>query len=276
MKITMKYPGGLSKALTLSYDDGVTADIRMIEIMKQYGIKGTFNINTGLFAPADTSDDPRTSRRRMTEKELIETFADSGMEPAVHGYKHLHLTDISYDEAYDDVYVDRVNLEALFSRPIRGMAYPWGPWSDMTIEVLSKAGILYSRTTNATHTFGFPENWLALHPTCHHNDGRLFELADEFISAEPDEPIMFYLWGHTYEFDTDNNWERIIEFFEKIGRRDDIWYATNMEIYEYIKAFESLDFSAEKKSVYNPSAIDICFTADGRDYCVKSGEILVL
>ena len=43
----LRYPGGLAKAVTFSYDDGVEQDIRLVEIFNKNGIKGTFNINTG-------------------------------------------------------------------------------------------------------------------------------------------------------------------------------------------------------------------------------------
>ena len=46
-RIRLRYPGGRCKALTLSYDDGVQTDVRLIEIMKKNGLKGTFNLNSG-------------------------------------------------------------------------------------------------------------------------------------------------------------------------------------------------------------------------------------
>lgn len=46
----MRFPQGRAKALTLSYDDGVEQDIRLIEIMGKHGLKGTFNLNSGLYA----------------------------------------------------------------------------------------------------------------------------------------------------------------------------------------------------------------------------------
>ena len=45
----MKFKDGKSKALTLSYDDAVVQDIRLIGIMDKYGIKGTFNVNSGWY-----------------------------------------------------------------------------------------------------------------------------------------------------------------------------------------------------------------------------------
>lgn len=42
-----RYPGGVMKALTLSYDDGVVHDRRLVEICNRYGLRGTFNLNSG-------------------------------------------------------------------------------------------------------------------------------------------------------------------------------------------------------------------------------------
>ena len=38
---------GKMKAVTFSYDDGVTQDIRLVELLNKYGLKATFNINSG-------------------------------------------------------------------------------------------------------------------------------------------------------------------------------------------------------------------------------------
>ena len=48
-KAYIRFPGFKLKAVTLSYDDGVRQDKRLISIMQKYGLKGTFNINAGLF-----------------------------------------------------------------------------------------------------------------------------------------------------------------------------------------------------------------------------------
>ena len=50
-KVFMRFPGGLGKALTLSYDDGVEQDIKLIDILNRYGLKCTFNLNSGCYAP---------------------------------------------------------------------------------------------------------------------------------------------------------------------------------------------------------------------------------
>ena len=85
---------------------------------------------------------------------------------------------------------------------------------------------------------------------------------------------MFYLWGHSYEFDNNDNWEVIEKFAEYAGGHDHIWYATNIEIYDYVKAYEALQTSYDKKIIHNPSAIDVWFEINGTEYHVKPGETI--
>ena len=46
------FPGGLMKAVTFSYDDAVTQDQRLIQILNKYGLKCTFNLNSARFGCA--------------------------------------------------------------------------------------------------------------------------------------------------------------------------------------------------------------------------------
>ena len=87
-------------------------------------------------------------------------------------------------------------------------------------------------------------------------------------------PRLFYIWGHAYEFDNRDNWEHLDEICEKLGGHDDIWYATNMEIYEYAEAYRSLVHSANGKSIYNPTLHTVWMEVDGTTYCIKSGETI--
>ena len=87
---------------------------------------------------------------------------------------------------------------------------------------------------------------------------------------------MFYLWGHSYEFDNDDNWNVIEEFCAYMGNREDIWYATNIEIYDYVMAYQSLQIDEDKKKVHNPTGIDVWFVENNVTYCVRSGETLYL
>ena len=271
----MKLKDGKSKVLTLSYDDGVVQDIRLIEILDKHGIKATFNINTGLYLAEDAHREVYYGRMKLSEAQKL--YTDSNHEVAVHALTHPFLEKIKPEEVLTEVLEDRKNIEAQYGVIARGMAYPYGTYSDEVIDLISKCGIVYSRTTKSTLSFKFPDNWLALHPTCHHREASLMDLAKRFrdeTSRYSSDNWMFYLWGHSYEFDNNDNWDVIEEFAEYIGGRDDIWYATNIEVYDYVKAYESLQTSVDKKTVHNPTATDVWFIQDNKTYCVKAGETI--
>ncbi len=278
MMTHITYPGWRKKAFTMSYDDGVEQDIRLIDIMKAHGVKGTFNLNGRDCLEEVRTYPAGTIHRRMGRRQMVETYADSGMEVALHTYTHPFLDRIPQEMAVYEVMKDREVLEAVFGRVIRGMAYPMGTFSDMTVRVLETCKVAYARTTVSTGNFSLPTDWLRMPATCHHNDPRVFDLANKFVN-ETDPwhyPWLFYLWGHAYEFDANDNWDRIEQILSIVGGRDDVRYATNMELYRYVKAYEALEFGVECKSVYNPTAIDVYFEHDGKPYMAKAGELTQL
>lgn len=271
MNIFLRFPDGKDKAVTLSYDDGVWADIRFKEIIDRHGLKCTFNINSKLFAEKDAE-----GPGRMSAKQAVELYTNSGHEVAVHTATHPFLEELPLPLAINQVLEDRKNLERLFGTIVRGMAYPYGTYNDAVVEGLKNIGIAYSRTTVSTNSFKIPTDWLRMPATCHHNNPQLMELCDKFFAKER-KPKLFYLWGHTYEFDNNNNWDVIEKFAEKMGSRDDIWYATNIEVHDYVEAYRRLIFSIETRKVYNPNAIPVWFTTawDGSTfYKVNPGETL--
>lgn len=271
----IRYPGFKQKAVTLSYDDGVRQDKRLISIMLQYGLKGTFNINGGKF---DATYDGVTTKGRMTKQEAIELYASSGMEVSLHGYRHLSLAEVASELAVDEIVSDRKELENTFGRVINGMAYANGSYNDEIVEILQKLGIVYARTTLSTEGFDLPTDWLRLAPTCRHNNPRLMELAKEFVEEKEHwyywgkKLRLFYLWGHSFEFDNDNNWDVIESFAEYIGNRDDIWYATNGEIFEYLQAVEQLLFSMDGSFVKNPTSVDVYVDFLGTKRVIPAGK----
>lgn len=272
----MRFPGGREKAVTLSYDDGVVQDRRFLEIINRYGIKCTFNLNGAYIEPYSTL----ANGRRMTREDAIATFCDDsgkGHEIAAHGYTHPFLEQIPVPSATYEVMKDREALEKMTGRIVRGFAYPYGAYNDQVVEILRGCGIAYARTTVSTRNFWVPSDWLRMPTTCHHNDPRLFELVDRFLTepAAPSHrraPKLFYLWGHTYEFDDNKNWDVIEKFCSLVGGRDDVWYATNIEIYDYTEAYRSLKFSATGDQVYNTSSHTVYFCKDGKDVTVAPGE----
>lgn len=268
----LRFPEWKYKAVTLSYDDDVVYNRKLISILDKYGLKCTFNLNSELYVK-------ETGGRRLTQDEAMELYKDSPHEVAVHGAKHLSLTEVSTEAATRDVIVDRENLEKQFGRIIKGMAYANGSFNDTIVEILKNCGIKYARTCVATNKFDIPTDWLRMPVTCHHTAPNLDELTDEFLSLKEggyfwgNSPKLFYLWGHSYEFNDNDNWEIIENFAKKVGNRDDIWYATNVEVYDYVKAFECLEYSVDGKIIKNPTDTDVYLCYFGKNILIKAGTV---
>ena len=272
----MRLKDGKRKVLTFSYDDGNAPDIRLVEIFNKYGLKGTFNVCSGLLV--DSDEVRENPEGKLTKGEVLKYFTNCRHEVAVLTLTHPWLKSLKDEEVIYEIVQDRMNIEDITGTFARGMAYPFGCFTNEQKNLIKSCGIVYSRTTNATHRFEIPTDWLCLDPTCHHNDEKLFELAQEFAEHEPRWDIcrMFYVWGHTFEFDNDNNWDRIEKLAEYLSGRDDIWYATNIEICDYVKAYDSLVTSYNGKIIYNPSATDVWVSAFGKTVKIESGKTVKL
>lgn len=269
----MLYPDFKTKALTFSYDDGVKEDRRFVALLNEYGLKGTFNLNSGVMPEKKEEDG------KIAAEEIAELY--KGHEVAVHTVHHPFLEKMPPSVITVEVLDDRRNLEKYTDYPVRGMAYPFGTYNDTVIDVCRGCGIKYSRTTETHHNFILPNEWLKMPSTCHHADARLFELAEKFVNSSPKKESfftthgwLFYVWGHTYEFRSDEDWARIEEFFKLVSKRDDVWYATNIEIYDYIEAYRALEYSVDLNTVYNPSCIDVYIVHEEKQYKIPSGKVV--
>lgn len=227
---------GKKKAITFSFDDGVLQDIRTIEILNKYGLKATFNLNSGKFGVQC----PYETNGRMVERTLIEPTKVKELyknhEVAVHTVGHFNLTSLPPSCVTWQVEKDREMLEELTGKKIRCMAYPCGGVNnnDEVAEIIKNTTkIRFARTITSTFSFDRQENLLRFNPTLHFRNERAFDIAKEFLALETDEPKLFYIWGHTYELDAaDGEWERFEELCKLIAGREDIFYGTNGEVFE--------------------------------------------
>lgn len=234
------FPGGKHKVLTMSYDDGRLEDRRLVSIFNQYGIKGTFHVNSGIVMD-----------KRIPVSEYPELYR--GHEVSCHTLTHPTIARCPMEQVVSQVLEDRKNLEKIMGYTVRGLSYPNGSYSKEIIDALVPLGIRYSRTVHSTMSFAMPENFLEWNPTCHHN-GKLLELGQQFVDLFKKQYLyMMYVWGHSYEFTDKNNWEVMEDFCKLVGGRDDIWYATNIEIVDYLDAAKRLQYAADGSFVYNPS-----------------------
>ncbi len=275
----MRFPGGKPKAVTFSYDDGFPEDKKLAELFNKYNLKCTFNLNG--FKPRNGWG--------ISEAEVKKHILSHGHEVAVHGYIHRANGLIRPIEGIREILQCRLELEDIFGIIIRGMAYPDSGINKFSnsanyetiVNYLKELDIAYSRSTSCNQSFELPQDWYNWQPTAHHNNPEIMEYIDTFINLDISalyranrDPRLFYIWGHSFEFSRNDNWDRLDEICKKLTGKKDIWYATNMEIYDYVNAYNSLKYSADGSIVYNPALFEIWFDIDGTLYSIKPGETL--
>ena len=253
------FPGGKCKALTLSYDDGMNADRRLIEIMNRYGIRGTFHLNN---CCGDAGHVPA--------EEIPALYA--GHEIACHTANHPTLARCPGTEAAQEILSNRTALEEIAGYPVVGFSYPNRSFSPEIISLLPLLGIRYAREGETTGNFLLPEDLYRWKGTCHHKD-HLLDYGREFTEInKPAYLRLMYVWGHSWQFDADHNWDVIEEFCKLAGGRDDIWYCTNLEYADCIENFRRLRFSADNRFVFNPNAASCWITVNGTAVEIPSGQ----
>lgn len=227
---------GKTKAITFSFDDGVTQDKKLIEILNRYGLKATFNLNSGFFGRKGELIRNGVSVRhdKIVKEEVPTVYA--GHEIAVHTKTHPFLPKLPDAQVIQEVQEDYSELSALVGYEIAGMAYPCGGLNhDARVERLVRecTDCKYARTIESTGEFSLPSDPYAWNPTVYFIDTDLmFELGERFLALESEEPSLFYIWGHSYELDAWNFWDRFEEFCRMISGKENIFYGTNREILE--------------------------------------------
>ncbi len=266
-----RFPGGKTKCFTLSYDDGKESDRRFIEIINRFGVRATFHLNSGYL----------TFEGRIHQEEIPSLY--KGHEISMHSVNHPTLTQLPLSCAMQEVWEDRKNLEVISGTIIRGMSYPNGPFNDAIVSILKCAGVSYCRTVKSTYGYTWPDDFRVWHPTCHHQEDSVARVRS-FMTGKHLGGL-FYIWGHSYEFDNHNNWSLLEDICEAITtdagdewyqKADTVWLATNIEICDYLTAVRSLIVSINGRIIQNPSALDVWVEKDGEALKIPGGATVQL
>jgi len=221
-----------NKILTFSFDDAVTQDARLIELFDKYGMKATFNLNAcrlGGKRDLVLRNGAVVKHNKFAPSDISRVYA--GHEVASHSLTHPDLTRLASDEVVYEVEEDRLRLGELCGYEVVGFAYPGGDYDARTAKIIrEQTGIKYARTIDPSGSFDVQDDLYVFKPTCHHDNWDfLFAAGEKFLSLRTDEKKIFYVWGHSYEFDGDNSWGRFEEFLQMMSKKDDIDYLTNKE-----------------------------------------------
>ena len=120
---SLLFPGGKSKAFTLSYDDGVVQDRRLVGLFDRYGVKCTFNLGYGVLGYKVT-EPPFPGMKfvdisKVDADEVRELYRNH--EVGGHGLYHSALPSLGSPYAMYEILEDKAQLERLTGRPVKEM-----------------------------------------------------------------------------------------------------------------------------------------------------------
>ena len=227
---------GKMKALTFSYDDGVTQDARLIEIFNKYSLKATFNLNSGFLGGKGSlvRNGVTVSHNKVAREDVKHVYV--GHEIAAHTVRHPFLPEIGDEsEIIRQVEEDRLALSEIVGYEVVGFAYPGGGINhDRRVAdiIRRNTGVKYCRTTDSAHSFDLQDDLFEFKPTVYHHVemDEMFRLGEQFLSLAADRPQIFYVWGHAYELDIRDEWGRFEEFCRMMAGAPDVFYGTNKEV----------------------------------------------
>ena len=195
------------------WDDGVATDIPLIEILRKYNAKATFNLCPGQI-PEETvpSGWPEPLGRswqikgfssgKIGKKDLKTVY--DGFQVASHCWNHESAAAVPPADFLKSALDGRKFLEDLFQRECRGFAWPYGQHTPETERLLSEAGFRYGRTVENRSDVTCCPQPLALASSCHFLNRNFWQIFEEAKKTG-----VFYFWGHSYEMmDCPQIWER--------------------------------------------------------------------
>ena len=234
------------KYFVWSFDDGLEQDKRIVEILKQYRMGGTFHLNSGLFG--DKTYEGRIGNLGITEMPAAKYEAKTrhllpyvphfripadevkqvyeGFEIAAHTCRHVNLATCSEQTRQAEICEDVRALSELFGQPVVGFAYPYGIGAKQSRAALKAAGVLYARSSGSSKSFHFPADPLVTPLNGWHLSKNVFARLNAFFDAEAaEEDLFFLMFAHGYEFDfgtKESNWHKFERICETVARQDGI------------------------------------------------------
>ena len=262
------YPGGKTKALNFSYDDGVTQDRRFVALLNRYGLKGTFNLNSKLLLDGLTWEHPcGKTICRLPKEEIVSLY--EGHEVASHTATHPMMESMSEEAILEEMVSDKTKLEEIFGREVAGFALPFSYHDEKIYRCSIAAGFAYARISEESMGFTVPMNYHRWIGTLFHIRPELESCVERFLQTDQ-ELALFQPIGHSYDLDVEEMWDRMEAVMARLSSHKDIWPATNIEIVRYLRAMAKADIM--ENQIVNNSDVDLWFQIDGKVKVLHPGE----
>lgn len=228
--------------LTTSWDDGHRDDIRLARMLKEHGLKGTFYI-----CPQDHEF---AGRDLLTSQEIKDISRD--FEIGAHTLTHPRLPMISEGQAEKEIFASKAVLEEITGEQVESFCYPYGSYTKAHVQLVKNAGYRYARTVGRykfeldnpyrarTSVHAYDHGWFDLWQiSCFARFRPVKALQyvgcwDALACAMFDRVIrrggIYHLWGHSWEIDKHNGWDRLERVFRYISAHPQVKYVTNREL----------------------------------------------
>lgn len=264
------YPGGKAKAFNITYDDGVLQDIPLVSLLNRYGLKGTFNLNSGLMREEFAWTHPTGAVIRRLPPQIAATLYE-GHEVASHTVSHPYMEHLSDEELRYQLEQDKADLEQLFGREVLGFAVPFDHFSDRIAHCARQCGFAYARTSRETYSYRPPRDCFAWGAGAYHVMPGFRDFAEGFFHTE-EELALCQIVGHSYDLDTENMWEQMDALFRRVAEAPDIAPMTHLELVRYLQAMEKAVITETR--LENHSEQTLWFYENGAVFSLMPGDII--
>lgn len=262
------YPGGARKAFNVTYDDGVTQDVRFVELLDRYCLKGTFNLNSQLMEEGfQWRHECGMTVKRLSPEEALGVYGDH--EIASHTLTHPYMRGKTEKELKWEMGEDKRRLEQLFGREVAGFAVPFYYYSQQIASVARECGFSYGRCSEESMDYSSRKDPFRWETGIFHLSPALDGFVDGFFSTDR-ELALCQIVGHSYDLDVERMWEKMESIFRRVSCDGDIVPMTHIQLVRYLEAMGFASFW--DGHIENRSEEDLWFRVEGEIVPVKSGE----
>lgn len=201
----------MRKICILSFDDGTVYDRRFVALLNKYGMKGTFNLNSGLEDFVWHFEDRFPIRRQILSDTVTQY---RGHEIASHSAHHHWLNTLTPPQLSREIEEDCAALKKIFGVEQLGFAVPFTACGEREIRIIRKY-VRYIRLSELSDSFALPEDPYRIPIHGLYNDPDIYEKLERFSQSTLDVSL-FVMAGHSYEFEVFDHWQYMEDMIQYI------------------------------------------------------------
>ncbi len=210
----------MAKYLVLSFDDGTVHDRRLAELLNQYGIPGTFNLNSGLEDFVWEFNGNPVVRQHLAD--TVQQYR--GHEIASHSLTHPRLETLPPPRLRREVEEDVAALKRIFGVQELGFGVPFTVCTEREIRIIRRF-VRYVRLSEYAEDFALPADPYHIPIHALYNDADVREKIAAFAASDlPD--ALFVLAGHSYELEFLRHWEYMESLLQYLKSFDFVFSTT--------------------------------------------------